>query len=87
MDARGDTGSVRTTLRLLAALVVLVLSSPAFAEGPDLAAIARSQGTPEIPGLKMVVSDEHIQALQRAKVDFVDITKRVPNDSAPVQSS
>jgi len=40
-----------------------------------------------IPGLKMVVSEEHIQALKRASVDFVDITKRVgPNGSAPVQS-
>jgi hypothetical protein len=38
-----------------------------------------------IPGLKMIVSDEHIQALLRAKVDFVDITKRVPNGSTPVQ--
>lgn len=40
-----------------------------------------------IPGLKMVVSDEHIQALTRTNVDFVDITKRVtPNGSAAVQS-
>ena len=40
--------------RLLTVLRALVLSSAASAEGPDLAAIARSQGTPEIPGLKMV---------------------------------
>lgn len=40
--------------RLLTVLLALVLSSAASAEGPDLAAIARSQGTPEIPGLKMV---------------------------------
>ncbi len=38
-----------------------------------------------IPGLKMVVYDEHVQALLRAKVDFVDITKRVPHGSTPVQ--
>ena len=39
-----------------------------------------------LPDMKMVVSDEHIQALQRANIDFVDITKRVgPNGSAPVQ--
>ncbi len=30
-----------------------------------------------IPGLKMIVSDEHVQALKRANVEFVDITKRV----------
>jgi N-acetylmuramoyl-L-alanine amidase len=42
-------------LRLLAiALCALATSSPASAETPDLAAIARSSGTPEIPGLKMV---------------------------------
>jgi hypothetical protein len=39
-----------------------------------------------IPGLKMIVSDEHIQALKRANVDFADITKRVgPNGATPVQ--
>lgn len=39
-----------------------------------------------LPDLKMVVSDEHIQALKRANVEFVDITKRVgPNGSTPVQ--
>jgi hypothetical protein len=39
-----------------------------------------------IPGLKMIVSDEHIQALQRANIEFVDITKRVgPHRSTPVQ--
>ncbi|KWV52821.1 N-acetylmuramoyl-L-alanine amidase [Bradyrhizobium macuxiense] len=41
-------------LRLLAALLVLALPSAALAATPDLAAIARSAGTPEIPGLKMV---------------------------------
>ena len=36
---------------------------------------------------QMVVSEEHIQALKRANVDFVDITKRVgPDGSTPVQS-
>lgn len=38
-----------------------------------------------IPGLKMIVSDEHVQALKRANVDFTDITKRVPNGTTPVQ--
>jgi hypothetical protein len=39
-----------------------------------------------LPDLKMVVSDEHVQALQRANVAFVDITKRVgPHGSSPVQ--
>ncbi|MBR0801617.1 N-acetylmuramoyl-L-alanine amidase [Bradyrhizobium jicamae] len=42
------------TLRPLAALFALFLSSSAFAETPDLAAIARSPGTPGIPGLRMV---------------------------------
>ncbi len=39
-----------------------------------------------IPDLKMVVSDEHIQALKRANITFVDITKRVgPNGSTSIQ--
>jgi hypothetical protein len=39
-----------------------------------------------IPDPKMVVSDEHIQALKRANVEFVDITKRVgPNGTMPVK--
>jgi hypothetical protein len=42
-------------LRLLAiALCALAIPSPASAEPPDLATIARGSGTPEIPGLKMV---------------------------------
>jgi hypothetical protein len=36
------------------ALCAVVVSTPASAQTPDLAAIARSSGTPEIPGLKMV---------------------------------
>jgi hypothetical protein len=41
--------------RLLAmALFVIATSMPASAETPELAAIARASGTPEIPGLKMV---------------------------------
>ena len=41
--------------RLLAiALCVVAISVPAFAQMPELAAIARAPGTPEIPGLKMV---------------------------------
>jgi hypothetical protein len=40
-----------------------------------------------LPDLKMLVSDEHIQALKRANVEFVDITKRGgPHGAAPVQS-
>ncbi|WP_407148350.1 N-acetylmuramoyl-L-alanine amidase [Bradyrhizobium sp. ORS 86] len=42
------------TLRVLAALLALALPSAALAEPPDLAMIARSAGTPEIPGLRMV---------------------------------
>jgi hypothetical protein len=42
-------------LRLLVtALWVVAILAPASAETPDLAAIARVSGTPEIPGLKMV---------------------------------
>jgi N-acetylmuramoyl-L-alanine amidase len=42
-------------LRLaMMAVCAVVLSAPAFAQTPDLAAIARSSGAPEIPGLKMV---------------------------------
>jgi len=40
--------------RLMVALGALALSVAAFAQSPDLAAIAKSSGTPEIPGLKMV---------------------------------
>jgi hypothetical protein len=41
--------------RLLAtALFALALLTPAFAQSPDIAAIARLPGTPDIPGLKMV---------------------------------
>src|ERR1700692_127323 len=41
--------------RLLAAvLCAIAFSAPASAQTPDLAAIARASGTPEIPGLKMV---------------------------------
>jgi N-acetylmuramoyl-L-alanine amidase len=39
---------------LMVALGALVLFAPASAQTPDLAVIARSSGTPEIPGLKMV---------------------------------
>src|SRR5258708_19058480 len=42
-------------LRLLAmALCAVAISIPAAAQPPDLATIARSSGTPEIPGLKVV---------------------------------
>src|ERR1700692_1177175 len=41
--------------RLLAAvLCAIAFSAPASAQTPDLATLARSSGTPEIPGLKMV---------------------------------
>jgi hypothetical protein len=39
---------------LLIAICAVVLSAQALAEGPSIEAIARSSGTPEIPGLKMV---------------------------------
>lgn len=39
-----------------------------------------------IPGLKMIVSEEHIQALKRANVEYTDITKWVGTDgTTPVQ--
>ena len=42
-------------LRLLAAaLCAIAIAEPASAQAPDLATIAKSSGTPEIPGLKMV---------------------------------
>ncbi len=41
--------------RLLAmALCLVAMSTPAAAQSPDLDAVARASGTPEIPGLKMV---------------------------------
>jgi hypothetical protein len=39
---------------LVTALCAVAILSPASAQTPDLAAIARSSGTPEIPGLKVV---------------------------------
>jgi hypothetical protein len=39
---------------LAAALCAIAFFAPASAQTPDLAAIAKSSGTPEIPGLKMV---------------------------------
>src|SRR5882757_43116 len=39
---------------LAIALCAVAISIPASAQTPDLAAIARSSGTPEIPGLKVV---------------------------------
>ena len=42
-------------LRLAAIAFALIASSvPAFAEQPDLAALAKQSGTPDIPGLKIV---------------------------------
>src|SRR5258708_16838625 len=42
-------------LRLLAtALCAFAIVTPASAQTPDLASIARGSGTPEIPGLKVV---------------------------------
>jgi hypothetical protein len=38
-----------------------------------------------IPDLKMVVGDEHIEALKLANVEYVDITKVVSNGTTPVQ--
>ena len=39
---------------LVMASLAVAFSSPAFAQTPDIAAIAKSSGTPDIPGLKMV---------------------------------
>jgi hypothetical protein len=39
-----------------------------------------------IPGLKIVVSDEHIEALKRAKIDYVDLTHETGGSAAPVDS-
>jgi hypothetical protein len=40
-----------------------------------------------LPDLQMVVTDEHIQALERAKVAFNYLSKTAPNGtSTPVQS-
>jgi len=41
-------------VRLMVALGALALSVAASAQSPDLGAIAKSSGTPDIPGLKMV---------------------------------
>jgi hypothetical protein len=39
---------------LMTALCAIAMSVPAAAQTPDLGRLARSSGTPEIPGLKMV---------------------------------
>jgi hypothetical protein len=39
---------------LVTALCAVAILTPVSAQGPDLAAIARSSGAPDIPGLKMV---------------------------------
>jgi hypothetical protein len=39
-----------------------------------------------LPDYKMVVGDEHIQALKRANIDFVDLTRVIPDGSTSVQS-
>jgi hypothetical protein len=43
-------------------------------------------GRVALPGLRMVVSQEHIDALRRAGIKYVDCTKVVPNGTASVQS-
>src|SRR6266480_7256252 len=51
-EVRGD---LDMHFRLLAiALCALALPFPTSAQTPDIAAIAKSSGTPDIPGLKMV---------------------------------
>jgi len=40
--------------RLALALIAITLAAAASAQSPDLATIAKSSGTPDIPGLKMV---------------------------------
>src|SRR5579871_6826555 len=44
----------RFLLGTICGICAIAMSSSVSAEGPDLAAIARSAGTPDIPGLKMV---------------------------------
>ncbi len=39
-----------------------------------------------IPDLKMVVSDEHVRALQHANIDYVDLTQAVNNGSSSHES-
>ena len=36
------------------ALLAIALASPAAAQSPDLATLARASGTPEFPGLRIV---------------------------------
>src|ERR1700760_312812 len=40
--------------QILASLCLSAMFAPALAQTPDLAALARASGTPEIPGLKIV---------------------------------
>jgi hypothetical protein len=52
---RLESARLALNLRLLVtALCAVAILAPVSAETPDLAAIARTSGTPEIPGLKMV---------------------------------
>src|SRR4051795_12399751 len=44
----------KVSLHAALALLLLSLPQPASAEGEDLATLAHSTGTPDIPGLKMV---------------------------------
>jgi hypothetical protein len=41
-----------------------------------------------LPDYQMVVTDEHIKALERARIPFAYLSKAAPNgaDSTPVQS-
>src|SRR5947207_6272578 len=49
------TGSRRMNLRQFAiALCAIAFAAPASSQTPDLVTLARSSGTPDIPGLKMV---------------------------------
>ena len=43
-------------------------------------------GRVALPDLKMVVSQEHIGALQRAGIQYQDLTKIAGNGTSPVQS-
>ncbi len=53
MVSRNIDANIRSTA-LAFVLCVIALAVPVLAQGPDIASIAHTSGTPDIPGLKMV---------------------------------